>query len=150
MTMTQIKRLMSNLNLTQQQLADRIGVHRVTVADWVRGANEPRGLYLKALQSLAEEARTQKKQKAVTKIVERRKEEDVARENLSLKEEVGRLKRENRRLIGESVQFAVYGPTDNANKIYRQLAKKYHPDHNPQNAEVMKDINALWQSVKAR
>jgi len=32
MSPSQIKRLMSSLHLTQQQLADRIGVHRVTVA----------------------------------------------------------------------------------------------------------------------
>jgi hypothetical protein len=33
-------------------LADRIGAHRVTVADWVRGANKPTGLYLRALEAL--------------------------------------------------------------------------------------------------
>jgi DNA-binding transcriptional regulator YiaG len=53
MTPTQIKRLMKELELTQQQFADAIGAHRVTVADWVRGASKPTGLYLKALNELA-------------------------------------------------------------------------------------------------
>jgi hypothetical protein len=31
--------------------------------------------------------------------------------------------------------------------IYRKLAFKYHPDRNPGSAEVMRDLNELWQSV---
>jgi DNA-binding transcriptional regulator YiaG len=34
---------MKELGLTQQQFADAIGAHRVTVADWVRGASKPTG-----------------------------------------------------------------------------------------------------------
>jgi DNA-binding transcriptional regulator YiaG len=60
MTPTQIKRLMKVLGFTQQQLADAIGAHRVTIADWVRGASKPRGLYLKGLIELAEKARGRK------------------------------------------------------------------------------------------
>jgi DNA-binding transcriptional regulator YiaG len=48
---------MKDLRLTQQQFADKIRAHRVTVADWIRGANKPKGLYLKALKELAEEAK---------------------------------------------------------------------------------------------
>ena len=91
MSPLQIKRLMSRLGLTQQQLADRIDVHRVTVADWVRGANEPRGLYLKALESLAEEV-------AVKKTLERKNAETLAKENLDLKKAVARLERANLKL----------------------------------------------------
>ena len=50
----EIKRIIKTYGLTQQALADKIGAHRVTIADWVRGANKPKGLYLKALQDLAE------------------------------------------------------------------------------------------------
>jgi len=57
MSPNQIKRIMKAYGLTQQGLADKIGAHRVTVADWVRGANKPRGLYLKALKELAEKAK---------------------------------------------------------------------------------------------
>ena len=33
-------------------------------------------------------------------------------------------------------------------KAYRRKAAKYHPDHNPATAEVMKDLNELWQALK--
>ena len=56
MSPKQIKRIMEDRQLTQQGLADLIGAHRVTVADWVRGASKPTGLYLKALESLAAKA----------------------------------------------------------------------------------------------
>ena len=37
---------------------------------------------------------------------------------------------------------------ERATKIYRKLAAKYHPDRNPATAEVMKDLNELWQALK--
>jgi DnaJ-class molecular chaperone len=37
---------------------------------------------------------------------------------------------------------------ERASKVYRKLAAKYHPDHNPATAEVMKDLNELWQTLK--
>ena len=61
MSPKQIKQIMKERQLTQQGLADLIGAHRVTVADWVRGANKPRGLYLKALEKLAAAQRKAKK-----------------------------------------------------------------------------------------
>lgn len=42
------------LNMTQQQLADRIGAQRHTVARWELGENEPRGANLKALTEIQE------------------------------------------------------------------------------------------------
>jgi DNA-binding transcriptional regulator YiaG len=62
MSPKQIAQLMKDLGLTQQALADKIGAHRVTVADWVRGANKPKGLYLKALRDLAEKQKGKAKQ----------------------------------------------------------------------------------------
>lgn len=57
MTAREIKRLRQTLGLSQQALAARLGVNRVTLADWERGAHSPRGLYLKALKELAEKAK---------------------------------------------------------------------------------------------
>lgn len=37
---------------------------------------------------------------------------------------------------------------EKASRVYRKLAAKYHPDHNPATAEVMKDLNELWQALK--
>lgn len=36
-----------------------------------------------------------------------------------------------------------------ASKIYRKLVSKYHPDRSPESAEVMTDINELWNAIKA-
>jgi DNA-binding transcriptional regulator YiaG len=49
----QILTIRKSLELTQQQLADRIGAQRHTVARWETGVNEPKGAYLKALNVLA-------------------------------------------------------------------------------------------------
>ena len=62
MTPMQTKRLMKKLGFTQQQLADAIGAHRVTIADWVRGASKPTGLYLKALEALAAKAQKEEQE----------------------------------------------------------------------------------------
>jgi hypothetical protein len=37
---------------------------------------------------------------------------------------------------------------ERASKVYRKLAAKYHPDHNPATADVMKDLNEFWQVLK--
>lgn len=36
-----------------------------------------------------------------------------------------------------------------ASKVDRKLAATYHPDHNPATAEVMKDLNELWQALRS-
>lgn len=35
-----------------------------------------------------------------------------------------------------------------ANKIYRWAAMKYHPDRNPQGAEIMSKLNEAWANLK--
>jgi len=35
-----------------------------------------------------------------------------------------------------------------ADAVFRRLAKKYHPDRSPRDAEVMKDINELHQAFR--
>ncbi len=42
------------LGLTQQELADAISCHQVTVARWESGEQAPRGKRLRALQELAQ------------------------------------------------------------------------------------------------
>jgi len=61
MSPKQIAQLMKDLGLTQQGLAHKIGAHRVTVADWVRGANKPTGLYLAALEALAAKVKAKRR-----------------------------------------------------------------------------------------
>ncbi len=141
---SQIKRLMSRFGLTQQQLADRIGVHRGTVADWARGKNEPRGLYLRALESLE----SLWKQPDVRKVLKRKNAETLAEENLDLKKEVTRLQRRVKQLMDSVARNMFDSDTqEEAKTIYRSLVKKYHPDHNPQHEEIMRDINELWQAT---
>ncbi len=43
--------------MTQQEFADSLGVPQSTVGRWEAGLNSPRGLYLKALEELAEKAK---------------------------------------------------------------------------------------------
>ena len=50
----QIRRLRFEHNeMTQQELADTLGCHQVTVARWESGEQVPRGKRLEALQTLA-------------------------------------------------------------------------------------------------
>jgi DNA-binding transcriptional regulator YiaG len=53
MTPKQILKLRKDLGLTQQQLADRIGAARESVARWETGVHPPRGANLKALSEMA-------------------------------------------------------------------------------------------------
>lgn len=48
-----IKELRKQLNLTQQELADKIGVDRVTVARWETGKKKPSNLAKRQLARLA-------------------------------------------------------------------------------------------------
>jgi DNA-binding transcriptional regulator YiaG len=48
----QVKKLRKDLGLTQQQLAERIGAARESVARWETGKHPPRGANLKALREL--------------------------------------------------------------------------------------------------
>jgi len=52
MTGSEIKELRKKLNLTQQQLADKVGVTRVTVARWEAEAKRPSNLAKRELQRL--------------------------------------------------------------------------------------------------
>ena len=47
-----------------------------------------------------------------------------------------------------SMQLAGAVRLERASQVYRKLAAKYHPDHNPATAEIMKDLNELWQALK--
>jgi DNA-binding transcriptional regulator YiaG len=47
-----IKRLRKKLDLTQKQLAAKLGVHVITVTRWETGAFEPSGLAAKELERL--------------------------------------------------------------------------------------------------
>ena len=52
MSPKRIVKLRKALGLTQEQLAERIGAQRPTVARWETGKNQPRGANLKALIEL--------------------------------------------------------------------------------------------------
>ena len=49
------------LSLTQEELADRIAAHRVSVARWETGKSVPIGAYLKALNELAAKLKAKRK-----------------------------------------------------------------------------------------
>ena len=52
MTGLEIKELRKKLQMTQQQLADKLGVHRVTVAEWEANRKRPSNLARRQLNRL--------------------------------------------------------------------------------------------------
>jgi DNA-binding transcriptional regulator YiaG len=63
MSPQQIKKLRQDLQLTQQQLADKIGARQHTVARWETGMNEPKGAYAMLLRQLAEKVKRRRTRK---------------------------------------------------------------------------------------
>jgi DNA-binding transcriptional regulator YiaG len=57
----EIIKLRDLLGMTQEQLADKIGAERSTVARWETGKHEPRGGYLKSLKELQAMAKKKRK-----------------------------------------------------------------------------------------
>ena len=54
MNSDEILRRRTALNLTQQQLADAVGVHQITVHRWEAGKSTPSGLALRLLEETLE------------------------------------------------------------------------------------------------
>ena len=51
-----VQRLRGHLDLTQQELADELGVRQQTISEWETGAYEPRGASGRLLTIVAERA----------------------------------------------------------------------------------------------
>jgi DNA-binding transcriptional regulator YiaG len=60
MSPKKIRALRKDLEITQQDLADRIAAQRVTVARWEIGTSRPKGAYLKLLLDLSKKAKLKK------------------------------------------------------------------------------------------
>jgi len=61
MSPKQIVAIRKALDMTQQELADRIAAHQVSVARWETGQSVPTGAYLKALNELAAKLKAKRK-----------------------------------------------------------------------------------------
>jgi len=72
------------------------------------------------------------------------------KENAFLHQRIARLEAElaEARARAPRVDLSSAPRLERASKVYRKLAAKYPPDHNPATAEVMKDLNELWQALK--
>jgi septal ring factor EnvC (AmiA/AmiB activator) len=80
-------------------------------------------------------------------------QDDLARrkkENAFLHQRIARLEAELAEARAKAPRVDLSGAVrlERASKVYRKLAAKYHPDHTPATAEVMKDLNELWQALK--
>jgi DNA-binding transcriptional regulator YiaG len=51
-----VRRLRRELQLTQQELAEQLGVRQQTISEWETGAYEPRGASARLLDIVAERA----------------------------------------------------------------------------------------------
>jgi DNA-binding transcriptional regulator YiaG len=63
MSPQEIRKLRQALQLTQQQLADKIGARQHTVARWETGVNEPKGAYAMLLNQLSEKVKRRRSRK---------------------------------------------------------------------------------------
>jgi transcriptional regulator with XRE-family HTH domain len=76
----------------------------------------------------------------------------LAEENKRLRRRLSRAERKLRGLDELDEILGIGGHATNGSAspeaVYKRLARKYHPDHNPQHAEVMKDLNELWQAAR--
>lgn len=72
-------------------------------------------------------------------------------ENAFLHQRIARLEAElvEARVQTPRTDLSITVRLERALKVYRKLAVKYHPDRNPATAEVMKDVNELWQTLKS-
>jgi hypothetical protein len=72
------------------------------------------------------------------------------KENAFLHQRIARLEAELAEARAKAPRADLAGAVrlERAAKVYRKLAAKYHPDHNPATADVMKDLNELWQALK--
>jgi DNA-binding transcriptional regulator YiaG len=61
MSPQEIKKLRQALQLTQQQLADKIGAQQHTVARWETGVNEPKGAYAMLLNQLSKKMKRRRR-----------------------------------------------------------------------------------------
>lgn len=73
------------------------------------------------------------------------------KENAFLRQRIARLEAELAEVRARAPRVELSGSLrlERVTKVYRRLAAKYHPDHNPATAEVMKDLNELWQALKS-
>ncbi len=146
--------------LTQQQLAGDLGVRANTVARWERGErqipatvarmislHEDRAQIIRdlraALQALHEDrARIIRDLRAAL-----RARDDMIR---TLRENIRRLKQRRRSWDAIDLLLRTASVAEPADRVYRRLALKYHPDRHPEQAAVMRDINELWQAMRRR
>jgi transcriptional regulator with XRE-family HTH domain len=149
--------------LTQSGLAAQFRTTRNTIARWERGsvpippivtclvaALKENKVFAAKIVSLNEELGTAKNNL---------QEKNLQISQLKFKIEELRLKtgirsgrissKDLREFFASNFGFkASTTPDQDLDKVYKRIAKKYHPDQNPEHAEVMKDINELMQALK--
>lgn len=130
-------------------------------AEWDERGKKKRTKYIgKELPPEAEEALTIKRfltDSSFRGLIHKTEEllenlEHRKKENAHLNQKVARLEADlaqARARVSQWPPSALSSPNlERATKIYRKLAAKYHPDRNPATAEVMRDLNELWQALK--
>jgi len=141
MTGDELRAYRLSRQLPQSKLAGELGVTANTVARWERGERAIPAAIARAIDTRQDRTRI------IADLEARLRARDD--EIRTLKATIKRKRRPTRwELFAELLEGK--DTEQRAAAIYRRLVRKYHPDRQPQHAEVMADINELWQAAMPR
>lgn len=152
MTGEQFRKHRKTKDLTQKAAGEAFGVAGNTIARWERGELPiPGWVDLLVAEQIARQEEVLQSNKRLwetsgklARVLDANRRLDKHNEELGM--EVKML----RKMVAANVRHDEILPSGKAERIFRRLARKYHPDHHPQHAEFMADLNELFQAMKKR
>ena len=142
---SQLREYRRGQTLTQRAFAAMLGVTPNTVARWERG-EVPIPAWVSALLHAHREAQDASQHvRTLEAQVQMGKHEVwlLGVKNFALEQKLREQRR--RRPSHAGMPAGVLPPK--AHEVYKRIARKYHPDRRSGDADVMKDINELWQAM---
>lgn len=155
MTGHELKEARGRLGITQDELAQRLGVHRVTVGRWETGARLIPRRTIEALKRLTDESRQRVIERLIEEVdTQRRQRAEVEAELKRAREEAAALRLElllfkslGRGVGSSGLLYEILGIEAGAGvaelkSAYRRWSHAYHPDKNRN-----RDTTALFAAV---
>lgn len=147
MTGSELRDYRLSRRLPQSGLAGDLGVATNTIARWERGERP-------IPASIARTITMRQDRAAIISSLQARVREQQA-EIAALKKRLHDARRPRRskwdrwaNWLREDGAETSVGAGNSATAIYHRLVAKYHPDRHPEQAEVMRDINELYQALR--